>query len=199
MLGNNVCDSVCNYDHCAWDGGDCRNLPKRLRPKDIDKAHCDFTTSIYYTNAVYNRAFVPKERHLFAHAPVFIDKRVNDDMVKRFSTEIKETCSHRVRSNMDFQFGFSYMNFLMEGNNNSNKFVPITKSKDVAFLGVDLNEAQTIKHLSALKKNIRKHKFVCINDDIDYSKQSAADKAVSLLEECYGSLFPNPSSFETSK
>ncbi|XP_053403266.1 N-acetylglucosamine-1-phosphotransferase subunits alpha/beta-like [Mercenaria mercenaria] len=82
MIKNDVCDQLCNYDHCAWDGGDCIDIPEQ-KPKDKDTAHCDYTNSVLYTNAIYNRAFGIKKRRVIAHAPLFIEKKVNKDMVQR--------------------------------------------------------------------------------------------------------------------
>ena len=81
MIKNGICDQVCNYDHCAWDGGDCRDVPEYDRPFDSNVAHCDFTTSIFYTNALFSRRFGKRIRRQIAHTPLFIDKQLNIDMV----------------------------------------------------------------------------------------------------------------------
>ena len=39
-------------------------------------------------------------------------------------------------------------------------------------------------------------KFICINDDIDYSVRHEAEAAVKLLHDFYEKMFPEPSSFE---
>ncbi|XP_053404688.1 N-acetylglucosamine-1-phosphotransferase subunits alpha/beta-like [Mercenaria mercenaria] len=117
-------------------------------------------------------------------------------MVKKFPTEISETCRHKVRSPLDLQFGFSYMHFLMEGNNQSHRFDPRIKSSTGAFVTITINESKTLKDLNFLQK--LKSKFNCINDDIDYSKPVAAERTITLLQEFYESMFPNPSSFENN-
>ncbi|XP_045201834.2 N-acetylglucosamine-1-phosphotransferase subunits alpha/beta-like [Mercenaria mercenaria] len=89
------------------------------------------------------------------------------------------------------------MYFLMEGSNSSNRFEPKIDSPHVSFVMVTVDENKTRKDLDMLLKT--KRKFVCINDDIDYSKPAAADRVIALLEEYYDSMFPNPSSFEKSK
>jgi hypothetical protein len=82
MIKNGICDKVCNYDHCAWDGGDCRYVPDHLRPRDGDNAHCDFAISVFYTNAIFNKIFGQDTRRPIAHVPLFIDKQVNTNMVE---------------------------------------------------------------------------------------------------------------------
>ncbi|XP_053397595.1 N-acetylglucosamine-1-phosphotransferase subunits alpha/beta-like [Mercenaria mercenaria] len=196
MIKNDVCDQVCNYDHCAWDGGDCMDIPEQ-KPKDRDTAHIDYHISVFYTNAIYNRAFGIRNRRVIAHVPLFIEKRVNKDMVQRFPNEVQFTVNQKLRNPLDFQFGCAYMYFLMEGNNNSNRFEPKIQSPDVSYVMVTVDEKKTRKDLDMLLKT--KRKFVCINDSIDYSKPAAADRVIALLEEYYGSMFPNPSSFEKSK
>ncbi|XP_045199526.2 N-acetylglucosamine-1-phosphotransferase subunits alpha/beta-like [Mercenaria mercenaria] len=170
MIKNDVCDDVCNNDHCAWDGGDCGGFPERLTPTEKNTAHLDYLTSIFYTNAVFNRAFGRRKRRYGAHGPLFIEKKVNRDMVKRFPTEVAETCRHKMRSPLDLQFGFSYLHFLMEGSNHSRRFDPRITSSSVAFLEITLNETKTRKYLNLLQK--LKRKFICINDDIDYCTES---------------------------
>ena len=83
MIKNDVCDDVCNFDHCIWDGGDCDVIAGRPRPKDKDEAHSDHDIAIFYTNSIYNRAFGLKQRRFNVHAPLFIEKRINKEMAKR--------------------------------------------------------------------------------------------------------------------
>jgi hypothetical protein len=82
LIKNDICDEVCNYDHCAWDGGDCRDVPDHFRPHDEDNAHCDFAISVFYTNAILNKIFGQYTRRPIAHVPLFIEKQVNIDMVE---------------------------------------------------------------------------------------------------------------------
>jgi hypothetical protein len=53
-----------------------------LRPHDEDNAHCDFAISVFYTNAIFNKIFGQYTRRPIAHVPLFIEKRVNIDMVE---------------------------------------------------------------------------------------------------------------------
>jgi hypothetical protein len=83
MRRNDVCDSACNFDHCVWDGGDCDVTAERSRPKD--DSHKDTYMSIFYTNAVFNKAFGYKQRRHNLHAPLFIEKSINRRMLNRYS------------------------------------------------------------------------------------------------------------------
>jgi hypothetical protein len=86
MIRNDVCDWACNFDHCVWDGGDCDVTAERSRPKDTDDAHSDHDISIFYTNAVFNKAFGYKQRRYNLHAPLFIEKSINLRMLNRYSS-----------------------------------------------------------------------------------------------------------------
>ena len=83
QIRNGVCDNACNYDHCAWDGGDCDNVPEQQRPKDNGISHCDYSASIFFTNALFNKAFKTKIRKVPAHSPLFLTKAIFKDMVNR--------------------------------------------------------------------------------------------------------------------
>ncbi|XP_060593857.1 N-acetylglucosamine-1-phosphotransferase subunits alpha/beta-like [Ruditapes philippinarum] len=193
LIRNGVCDTTCNYDHCAWDGGDCDEIPERLRPKDDGTSHCDYTTSIFFTNALYNRVFGARIRKVPAHTPLFIKKTVFQDFVKRFPNEIKATTKNKIRSPLDFQFEFSYVYFQMEGQSSA-RFKAFYSSSLYSFVMLFANEDKARKDLDMLRKT--KKKFICLNDDIDYKKTREAQVTVRLLHEFYEAMFPKRSSFE---
>jgi hypothetical protein len=85
MIRNDVCDWACNFDRCAWDGGDCDVTEERSRPKDTDDPKKDNFISIFYTNAVFNKAFGYKQRRYNLHAPLLIEKSINRRMLNRYS------------------------------------------------------------------------------------------------------------------
>lgn len=75
-----------------------------------------FSDSIVYVNYLYNKVYGVKNRKVPAHAPYFFNKHIIRRLWDKFSHELSTTSSHRIRSQVDMQFPFSYFYFLMNDN-----------------------------------------------------------------------------------
>ncbi|XP_064634376.1 N-acetylglucosamine-1-phosphotransferase subunits alpha/beta-like [Lineus longissimus] len=82
----------------------------------------------------------------------------------------------------------------------SRNFQPETKYKyelvmeeEIAFKMIRTNVSQVVGQLDDIRKNPKK--FVCLNDNIDHSKDTA-ETVKAVLTDFYESLFPEPSQFE---
>ncbi|EFA84682.1 putative glycophosphotransferase [Heterostelium album PN500] len=69
----------------------------------------------------------------------------------------------------------------------------IEGTDEVAFLMVDDNYTVTQSRLDGVRQ--RRHKFICLNDNINHDKPTAP-LAIKVVHDFYESLFPRPSSFE---
>ena len=72
----------------------------------------------------------------------------------------------------------------------------ILSDEEVSFQMVKSNVTLTTNALDVLRKNPKK--FMCFNDDMDYSEHEESKKVKSLLKDFYQYHFPFPSSFEHS-
>ncbi|CAB0036311.1 unnamed protein product [Trichogramma brassicae] len=132
-----------------------------------------YAESLLNVNRIYNKAYGFARRKVPAHMPHLLDRQIILDMQLKFAKEFDITSSHRVRSSNDMQFAFSYFYFLLS----EKQDVPIANIFDV----FDTDKSQ---------------KFICLNDDLDPSKQSDNEVVRALLNDFYRSLYPKRSSFE---
>lgn len=73
-----------------------------------------FASSLLHVSRLYNRAFGYKARKVPAHMPHFVDVDVINQMQSRFRPYFDETSSHKIRSENDMQFAFSYSYYVMD-------------------------------------------------------------------------------------
>ena len=69
----------------------------------------------------------------------------------------------------------------------------IMSEDEIAFKMINQNSSKALGHLDWIRKNRRK--FICINDNIDHTTDSALT-VKALIKEFYISLFPIPTPFE---
>ncbi|XP_049840079.1 N-acetylglucosamine-1-phosphotransferase subunits alpha/beta isoform X3 [Schistocerca gregaria] len=72
-----------------------------------------FAGSLLYVNRLYNKEFGFEVRKVPAHMPHLIDKKIMEDLQRRFQDEWLLTSSHKIRRANDMQYAFSYFYFLM--------------------------------------------------------------------------------------
>jgi hypothetical protein len=73
-----------------------------------------------------------------------------------------------------------------------NKF-EIEDTQDVAFVMIGTNATDVRRALDGIRS--RRHKFVCLNDNMNHSNPHS-EEVVKVLHDFYESLFPFPSQFE---
>ncbi|XP_047097199.1 N-acetylglucosamine-1-phosphotransferase subunits alpha/beta-like isoform X1 [Schistocerca piceifrons] len=72
-----------------------------------------FAGSLLYVNRLYSKEFGFEVRKVPAHMPHLIDKKIMEDLQRRFQDEWLLTSSHKIRRANDMQYAFSYFYFLM--------------------------------------------------------------------------------------
>ncbi|XP_068087207.1 N-acetylglucosamine-1-phosphotransferase subunits alpha/beta [Anabrus simplex] len=85
----------------------------QYKPSSVRKPRDTFAESLLYVNRLFNQEFGFEVRKVPAHMPHLIDKKVMQELQKRFSKQWDLTSSHKIRSPQDMQFAFSYFYFLM--------------------------------------------------------------------------------------
>lgn len=121
-----------------------------------------------------------------------IDKEIMRSLVNKFSLEFERTSSNRFRSRSDMQFAFSYYQFIIE----EGKWPYQIDERDDSWLFVSVGNERT-KDLKIQFRKIKKKKFVCFNDDIDYTKTNKANILLRTINQLFEELFPKKSQFET--
>lgn len=126
FIGDGSCDSICNIEECQFDGGDCDNFVTDFTAKKkfekiykIDESGKDiFAQSLIYSNKFFNKIYGFRTRKVLAHVGFLLEKSIIEEMMLKFSKEIKKTQLHRFRSPEDLQYAFTYYNFLISENFN---------------------------------------------------------------------------------
>ncbi|OQV20564.1 N-acetylglucosamine-1-phosphotransferase subunits alpha/beta [Hypsibius exemplaris] len=72
-----------------------------------------YADSLRHVNRLYNDAFGIESRKVPGHVPHFVDRRVMEELQKKFAVEFDETSGTRIRSPNDMQFAFSYFHYVM--------------------------------------------------------------------------------------
>ena len=76
--------------------------------------------SLRHVNRLFNRVFGAKNRKVPAHMSHFIDVDITRRMQHAFQDEFDETSRHKLRSETDMQFAFSYFYFLLSETRDAN-------------------------------------------------------------------------------
>jgi len=124
-IGNNQCDVACNNRDCGWDQGDCgqesvkaglETIQKELRSGlQFKLGSGDFGVNMKYTDSLLNRDIPPPlrgERKTIQHVPHLINKKIMQDMRKRYAAKYDWTSEHRFRHAEDIQFSFAYFHYI---------------------------------------------------------------------------------------
>lgn len=132
-------------------------------------------------------------RKKIPHIPLMIDKEIMLCLFNKFPLEFERTSSNRFRSSNDMQFAFSYYQFIIK----ERKWPYEVDETDDTWLFVGVGNEKTRdlkKQFRRIKRELRK--FICFNDDIDYTKKNKARFLMRTLNQFYYQLFPEKSQFE---
>lgn len=121
-----------------------------------------------------------------------IDRDIVAEMQAKFSDQFEHTSSSRFRRAENMQYAFSYYHFIIE----EHKWPYEVDESDASWLFVSVSGdvksfENQINDLQATAK-----KFICLNDEIDYSDQAHADLLTLSIANFYQRLFPQKSTFE---
>ncbi|XP_074026778.1 N-acetylglucosamine-1-phosphate transferase subunits alpha and beta isoform X1 [Leptinotarsa decemlineata] len=72
--------------------------------------------------------------------------------------------------------------------------VPNSEKNNVFFAMINSNVSDVVRNLDDVRSNMRK--FVCLNDNVDETKEDENELVKAILYDFYFSLFPHPSKFE---
>lgn len=132
-----------------------------------------------------------RPRKKIAHIPILIHKEIMSNLVRKFLREFEQTSLHRFRRSNDMQFAFSYFQFILE----EGKWPYEIDETDETWYYVGLENILNLKErLKYIKK--RPKKFLCLNDNIDYTNATNAHLLIQLINEFFVQLFPKKSRFE---
>lgn len=123
FIGDGSCDVICNIEECQFDGGDCDDHTmtegsKKLTKKVVESEKDVFAKSLIYSNKFFNKIYGFRTRKVLAHVGFLLEKSIIEEMMFKFSKEIRKTQLHRFRNPEDLQYAFTYYNFLISENFN---------------------------------------------------------------------------------
>ncbi|CAH0548693.1 unnamed protein product [Brassicogethes aeneus] len=72
-----------------------------------------YSESLQYTHRLFNEKYEFKTRKVPAHAPILIDRKIMENLEKKFEKDFFKTELNKIRSADDLQFSFSYYYFLI--------------------------------------------------------------------------------------
>lgn len=134
------------------------------------------------------------KRRKIAHTPFAVDRDIANEMEEKFRAEFEKCSSNRFRNADDMMFMFSYAYFIIGEKKWSYEIVEDDESW--TFVSVHGNRSEVLEaELSKIELDKNK-KFLCLNDDIDYSNRDEAQLLNRKIFEFFESIFPIKSSFE---
>lgn len=116
----------------------------------------------------------------------------------KFASEFERTSSNRFRQPNDMQLQFAYSYFLIHEKNWG--FEVDHSQRDWNYLELKGDPSDVENELASIIAfdwfDRWRKKFLCINDNIDYSNTTQAAILIDILVRFYNSMFPNASQFE---
>ena len=144
-------------------------------------------------------------RWLSEHIPLIINKQVMTDLQSSFASYFDVTSSHPTRQRNGIQYEFAYINWLMEAPKSQmrNKIDPyLYRTRIVGtddFHYISYGSGTTSQNRQKLKTILNQQdriKFLCIQDNIDYSNENKSSRQLNEIQELYQALFPDKSKYE---
>jgi hypothetical protein len=162
-----------------------------------------------YVGSLYNKKFRRITRRVICHSPILLRKSIVKDMINTFQEEFRATSSFKFRNKKDMQYSFSFIFFylsflcvlflfLFQKISYSyflihkNEYGFIRKNPNKALFFGSIKETNRKDFIPQLLRN--KVKFICLNDDLDYSKDNS--QILSDFKNKFETLYNRSSIFE---